>query len=798
MAADIGKARVKVEFDQDSVNAGVEQTKGGILGKFKGIGALGGLALAGGIATGAVAAGKALYGVGQTFDDVADTIRVGTGATGAALDGLVGSAQNIGRDVPANFSDIGVAVADLNTRLGLTGQPLEAMAGQFLNLSRITGTDLQANIAGITRVFGDWGIASQDQAGALDEIYRASQATGAGVDTLSQQVVQFGAPMRQLGFSFSETLALLGKFEKEGVNTNLVMGSMRIALGKMAKEGEAPVETLSRVTDQIKNAGSAGEANALALELFGARAGADMAAAIREGRFEIDSLVSTIAGGGDTINAAAADTADFAESWQLFKNNALIVIEPIAARVFDLLGRGMQMIVTVGIPAFQRVASAVAPFIASLQQGGGAMEGILPTLQKFGSQILAVVVPAVSKIGALISGSLVPAFQRFLPAVQPIITFLLNVFGTALVGAIKGVVNVVQGVVNILAGIFNVAAALLTGNWSGLWQGIKQIATGAFQAIIGAVQVFLNVGVLRLFSLGFAALRALVTGAWTVVRSLFTSGMAAAQGFVSKGIAAIVAFFRSGLTSAVGAVKGGIDTVRLMFMTGMQASLAVVRGALTSIVAFFRSQLAAAQSAVVGAVNGIRSFFSSGLNALAGIARGALSAMAAAVRAGISTAVALVRGVGGQIAAAASGFAGALRSAGANIIIGLIGGITGQVGAAVRAVKNAVGNVVSGAKAALGIRSPSKVFAEIGRQTGQGLAIGLEASNRDVDRAMGRLVRPPSIPRPGIPSSSATVGSGGASGGVVFQGPVNVFDPAELARIVTARMDERDALVPAW
>lgn len=39
-----------------------------------------------------------------------------------------------------------------------------------------------------------------------------------------------------MGFSLEESAAMLGKWEKEGVNTELVIGSLRIAAGKFAKD----------------------------------------------------------------------------------------------------------------------------------------------------------------------------------------------------------------------------------------------------------------------------------------------------------------------------------------------------------------------------------------------------------------------------------------------------------------------------------------------------------------------------------------------------------------------------------
>lgn len=67
-----------------------------------------------------------------------------------------------------------------------------------------------------------------------------------------------------------------------------------------------------------------------------------------------------------------------------------------------------------------------------------------------------------------------------------------------------------------------------------------------------------------------------------------------------------------------------------------------------------------------------------------------------------------------------------LLNVGRQIIQGLISGITSMVGNAISAVTNAVSGIVNAAKSFLGIHSPSRVFAEIGDFSMQGLAKGFE------------------------------------------------------------------------
>jgi phage-related minor tail protein len=431
----------------------------------KSAGGMGKAVLAAGavVAAAAAAAAVGLFKIGSAFDEQYDKIRVGTGATGDALKGLQGDFKAVLTSVPTDFASAGTAIADLNTRLGLTGKPLQDLSAQFLELSRITETDISSNIANLTRVFGDWGIEAEDQAGTLDKVFRASQSTGASIDSLSTKVVQFGAPLRQLGFSFDESIAILGKFEKEGVNTELVLGAMRQALGRMARAGEAPVETFRRVTEQIKGAGSAGEANALALELFGARAGPDMAAAIREGRFELGDLLDTISSGSETIMKAGADTQDFSEKWQMFKNRVLVALEPIAMRVFDAMGSAMD---TLG-PKVQGLIDNWGPPLKDFVQN------VLGALGRWWDQNG----PAIVAGAITIAGGIREAFETVIGKVREWVDTLgppLQAFVTDVLGDLK---------------------AWWDNNGTGIVEAAKTLGTGieeALDLVVDAVKLVLD------------------------------------------------------------------------------------------------------------------------------------------------------------------------------------------------------------------------------------------------------------------------------------------------------------------
>ena len=447
-----------------------------------------------GIGAAAIGAGAGLIQLGGEFDQAYDTIRVGTGATGEALEGLKDDFKAVAKTGPEGFDVVGTAVADLNTRLGLTGEPLQDVSRQVLDLSRITGTDLSTNIEKLTRFLGDAGVASDDFGDAIDAVFRASQATGPSVAELSDLLVRYGAPLRQFGFSFEESAALLGKFQKEGVNTELVMGSLRIALGKFSKAGKDPVEGLLETTEAIKNAGSQADANALAFETFGARAGADMAAAIREGRFDIEALFEQVSNGTETIQSASDDTKSWQESLGELGNKAKVALEPAAVALFEDFGNILE--------AASPVIEGIATTVGFLAQAFTALPGPVQVVI-LGVGALILTLTALSVLGGPVSAAI--------GAVNGALTFL----------AANPIVLVIALIVAAIAGL----AYVIYRNWdtirdflSTTWETIKNVASSIWQGIqdaIGAVAEWIINSVLPKWQV----FTAFLSGIWETLKT---------------------------------------------------------------------------------------------------------------------------------------------------------------------------------------------------------------------------------------------------------------------------------------
>ena len=235
----------------------------------------------------------------------------------------------------ASFEDIATSVGTVSQRTGATGKDLEALSLSMLRMSSITGKDLGSVLESTTKLFNNFQIPVEQMPAAMDKLYVASAKTGVGVDQLSSSAQTFGPVLRQLGFGFDDSIALLASFDKAGVNTGKVTAGMGVALGNLAKTGATDLPAaFGKTVDAINSAGTQAEANSIAVELFGKRAGPQMAEAIRSGAFSIGDLTAQLGDAEGALGKTTAETVTFAGKMAKFKNQMKVAFEPAAMGLF--------------------------------------------------------------------------------------------------------------------------------------------------------------------------------------------------------------------------------------------------------------------------------------------------------------------------------------------------------------------------------------------------------------------------------------------------------------------------------
>jgi phage-related protein len=162
--------------------------------------------------------------------------------------------------------------------------------------------------------------------------------------------------------------------------------------------------------------------------------------------------------------------------------------------------------------------------------------------------------------------------------------------------------------------------------------------------------------------------------------------------------------------------------------------------------------------------------------------RGIWDAVYAVIAGAFGIVKSLFGGLGGLILQALGNLGGILVNAGKEIVQGLIDGIGSMGGALARFVGEFIKrNTVDKVKDVLGIRSPSTVFAELGRYTMEGFNVGVGETAVSM------------IPFPAIASASglAAAAAGGAAAGAAVDVRVFLGD-RELTDIVRTEVRGRD------
>jgi TP901 family phage tail tape measure protein len=438
-----------------------------------------------------IAVGTAAMVAANEFEKMKNAIIQGTGASGEQLNGFIDSAKFVAKNVPESFETVGKAVADLNTRLGVTGSDLEIFAQEALDFARINKMEVSTAIRQVTRLMADWGVPTADMGKQMDKLTKAAQISGISIENLSESAVRYGVQLRTLGFSQDEAIAILSKWEKEGVATTKVFSGLSIAMANLSEKGVKDIpEAFQAAIKSIKDAKNDAEATSIAMELFGRRAGPDLAIAVKEGRFEIGEYLDMIKDSEGATYDTAKATMSFSDKMKILKNQVTLALEPIGSRLLDAFEK-LLPVITILLDLLTRGVE----WIASLDTG---VKKIADSLQALWAVIGPILLPVLQQLWDAFSTKLLPELKRFWdlvgPILGPVLKYLAIIIGGILIGGLYVLIEVLTRVINVIswliARVNDVIGAVksMIGAVVGLFGGMAGSIGGALSGVFNAIK----------------------------------------------------------------------------------------------------------------------------------------------------------------------------------------------------------------------------------------------------------------------------------------------------------------------
>ena len=548
--------------------------------------ALDGAALAvGGLALGAAGG---LMKMGDDFDQAFRTIRTGTGATGDAFEGLKDSAMSVLDTVPAmdgGMAQISETLADLNTRLGLSGEPLETMTSQMVELANM---GIDADIDAISQAFNGFGIEASEMPGALDELFQVSQATGLSVTDLANSAVKAGPQLRGFGFDMADSAALVGQMDKAGLDADGTLQRLSRAMAEFADEGrdapEALKETISEIDNFIESGDEAGAMN-LAADLFGTRGAAQFVDAVESGTLSVDDFMAATGATEDTILGVSEETRSMGESFQLLKQKGETALQPIATKLVDAL-----------IPALEDGAEKLEELMGWVEDNKGLVKGLATAV---GIAAAAFVtwrgaVAAFNTVTEIATG--VQKAFNFVMAMNPIMLVVIAV--AALTAGLLWFFTktetgqkVWEAFVNVLKGAWEWIRDVFVAGWDWvstkipeawqkvkdktveIWNGLKQWLADTWDSIKTKVEDVWN------------SIKDSISGAWDSIKQTISDAVGAILGKIGE----MVSKTKEKISDMVSKITGIKDTVISSLSDAgswlLDTGKAIVQGAIDGIMA---------------------------------------------------------------------------------------------------------------------------------------------------------------------------------------------------------------------
>lgn len=207
-----------------------------------------------------------------------------TGLAGKAADDFAESEKRLFASNVQGWGEISDLLIGLQQHMGLTGGAAEKAATQFLDFSRVAGVDAKTAIGTFDELVDAGVVKIGDMGSMMDKLTAAHQKFGVNISDVTGALVKFAPAMTAFGISTDDALGYITMFSEMGLNAEVSTKAFNLALQKVKSPDE-----LKRLIQDISNTEDPFKRAQMASDLFGKRAGVQLANALKPGSGGIEA-----------------------------------------------------------------------------------------------------------------------------------------------------------------------------------------------------------------------------------------------------------------------------------------------------------------------------------------------------------------------------------------------------------------------------------------------------------------------------------------------------------------------------
>jgi phage-related protein len=639
-------------------------------------------------------------------------------STGTSLGGVIGGVAKYGTVIAGAVTAAGSAVLGFATKAAQQSDTIDEMS-QKLGLSKTA--------------YQEWGYVLKLNGGDIESM-------GVGMKSMTalmEDAQAGGSKSAEIFGRLGINIADVSKMSRENAFNTVVTALQGVtdetdraslATQVFSKAGINLMPTINMTADQLQGMKDRAHELGLVLSDEAVTAGGQFADQMEETKATLGAL------GAQALAPLMPMLNDLMKSFTDVLPSLMSFIEPLVQQLMPVI----QTLISQLLPVFMKLFEALTPIISPLVDVFMLfVNDILIPLIDLLTPIIAEFLPPLIDLFASLIPVLKPIIELFFQILQAILPPLIDVVGKLITAAMP----LIQMVLPILIDLFNMLAPILMP----LIEIFMEIINLILPPITEAFN-WLATNVLPLFANAFQAIQPIIQGAMNVIMNIIKTVLALIKGDWSGAWDGIKNIFSSFATYVKAIAQAFSD-----FFSG------IWRGMKTAAVTAWES----IKTLVTGIVQGIANFFTGIWNSIKLSATTIWVSISNGIRNAVDSLFTFIKGIPASVLEFFTSLPRKMFQIGKDIITGIWDGISAMISWIKDKVSGFINGIVGSIKGVLGIKSPSKVFGEIGTNIAQGMALGITDAAGAVEDATAQLSK---VAEAGIKANPVNVNATGTFG----------------------------------